>query len=416
MKSSRLTVMLVVLAMVLGLASLASAAPIEIRFLFPVQTAGALAVAMEDIVDEFNQANPDIKVNAIFTGDYGATNDRIRTTTLAGNPPHVALTEMVQAVALDELNAVVDLTSYIEAEGPGFYDDFIDGFWRGFQLEGKILGLPFQHSIPLAYYNLDALAEAGLDPDNPPTTWDETKKAAEALLAADPNRLPIVSPGDAWVLQGLVESNSGSYVKDLETPSFDDPKVIEALQFFYDMVHTWKLLEIRGYGEASEDFLAGDAAIMYNSTGSMAFVRDNAYFDWSVGPLPRNTVHSFPYGGGGLYLFKGHSPEEEAAAWRFMKYLTSPEITARWSRTSGYFAVRKSAYELPEMQAYFQQFPQAKQASDLLRYTNRQWILRRYGEASQLVGTVFEAVLVLGEKTPAEGMEELQAQLSALYK
>ena len=102
----------------------------------------------------------------------------------------------------------------------------------------------------------------------------------------------------------LSRVNSGSYVKDLETPSFDDPKVIEALQFFYDMVHTWKLLEIRGYGEASEDFLAGDTAIMYNSTGSMAFVRDNAYFDWSVGPLP-GTLSTLPLRRGGLYLFKG---------------------------------------------------------------------------------------------------------------
>ncbi|NMB13247.1 MAG: ABC transporter substrate-binding protein [Firmicutes bacterium] len=416
MKSFRLTVFLVMLAMVLSLAPMTSAAPVEIRFLFPVQTAGSLAVAMEEIVNGFNQVNPGIHVNAIFTGNYGATNDRIRTTTLAGNPPHVALTEMVQAIALDELNAVVDLTPYIEAEGPGFYDDFIDGFWRGFQLEGKILGLPFQHSIPLAYYNRDALAETGLDPNNPPTTWDETKKCAEALIVHEPNRLAIVSPGDARVLQGFVESNSGAYVKDLVTPNFNDPKVIEAVQFFYDMVHTWRLLEIRGYGEASEDFLSGDAAIMYNSTGSMAFVRDNAYFDWSVGPLPRNTVHSFPYGGGGLYLFKGHSAEEEAAAWRFMKYLTSPGITARWSRTSGYFAVRKSAYELPEMQAYFQRFPQAGQAADLLQYTNAQWVLRRYAEASQLTSSVFEAVLVLGEKTPAEGMEELQEKVSALYE
>ncbi|HHV94385.1 MAG TPA: ABC transporter substrate-binding protein [Firmicutes bacterium] len=416
MKGLKLTVLLILLTMVFGLASYAGAAPIEVRFLFPVQTAGPLAVAMEEIVDEFNRANPDIMVNAIFTGNYAATNDRIRTTTLAGNPPHVALTEMVQAIALDELNAVVDLTPYIEAEGPDFYDDFIDGFWRGFQLEGKILGLPFQHSIPLAYYNLDALAEAGLDPSNPPTTWDETKKAAQALVAHDPSRLAIVSPADAWILQGFVESNSGSYIKDLETPTFNDAKVIEALQFFYDMIHTWNLLHVRSYGEASEDFLAGDAAIMYNSTGSMAFVRDNAYFNWSVGPLPRNTVHSFPYGGGGLYLFKGHSAEEEAAAWRFMKYLTSPEITARWSRTSGYFAVRKSAYELPEMQAYFQQFPQAKQAADLLQYTNKQWILRRYAEASQLTNSIFEAILVLGEKTPAQGMEELQTKLSELYK
>jgi sn-glycerol 3-phosphate transport system substrate-binding protein len=400
--------------LVLALTVGASAQPIEVRFLFPVQTAGSLAVAMEEIVNEFNQQHPDIQVNAIFTGNYAATNDRIRTTTLAGNPPHVALTEMVQALALRELDAVVDLSDRVAGEGVGFLDDFVDGFLRGFQLEGAILGLPFQHSVPLAYYNLDALADAGLE--GLPLTWEDTKNYAEVLFKSDPGRLPIVSPADAWVLQGFVESNSGSYTLDFETPNFDDPQVVEALQFFYDMLHTWDLIEVRSYGEASEDLLAGDAAIMYNSTGSMAFVRDNAWFDWSVGPLPRNTVHSFPYGGGGLYLFKGHSKEEEDAAWEFMKYLTSPELTARWSRQSGYFAVRKSAFELPEMIAYFEQFPQAGQAADLLQYTNAQWVLYRYAEVSQITAEIFEEVLVLGSKSPAEGMKELQERVSSLFE
>ena len=91
-----------------------------------------------------------------------------------------------------------------------------------------------------------------------------------------------------------------------------------------------------------------------------------------------------------------------------MKYLTSPELTARWSRQSGYFAVRKSAFELPEMIAYFEQFPQAGQAADLLQYTNAQWVLYRYAEVSQITAEIFEEVLVLGSKSPAEGMKELR--------
>ncbi|NMB26140.1 MAG: ABC transporter substrate-binding protein [Firmicutes bacterium] len=415
MRNSRVIALLIAV-LVVSLGSIASAAPLELRFLFPVNTAGPLATAMEDIVEEFNKSNPDIQVKAIFTGNYSATNDRIRTTSLAGNPPHIALTAMVEALALHELDVIVDLRSYIEAEGPDFYSDFIDGFWRGVQLRDGILGLPFQHSVPLAYYNKEALAEAGLDPDNPPVTWADTKAAAEAVIAHNPKRLAIISPGDTWVMQGFVESNSGSYSKDLRTPTFTDPKVIEAFQFFYDMVHTWDLLAIRSYGEASEDFLAGDAAIMYNSTGSMAFVRDNAYFDWSVGPLPRNTVHSFPYGGGGLFLFKGHPAEEEVAAWKFMKYLTSPAITARWSRASGYFAVRKSAYELPEMKAYMEQFPQAGEAARLLEYTNAEWTMDRRSEAVQTASDIIEEVLVLGTKTPLDAMNEIQQKLSELYR
>ena len=387
----------------------------EIRFLFPVQTAGPLANEMDRIVDGFNEQHDDIVVNAIFTGDYASTTDRIRTSVMAGNPPHVALTDIPQPLPLREIDAIVDLSPYLAAEPDSYYEDFVDGFKRNFEIDGEILGLPFQHSVPLMYYNKEMFAEAGLDPENPPTTWEEIIEVGETFQSEMPDVIPIATPGGVWILQGFVEGNGGQYSTDFRTPTFTDDPVVEAIDFVAGLIHDRQIMQIRGWGESTEDLLAGDTAMIYNSTGSMGFIRENAPFEWGVAPMPRNRAsHSYPYGGGGLFLLKGHEPEVEGAAWKFMQYLTSPEVTARWAR-SGYFPVRDSALQLPEMQEYFEEFPQAAQATELLEHTNAQWVMERFAEVSTIVGDIFEEIHVLGTMSAQEGTEKIQREVSALF-
>jgi len=51
-------------------------------------------------------------------------------------------------------------------------------------------------------------------------------------------------------------------------------------------------------------------------------------------------------------MFKGLSDEQKAAGWKFAKWLSSTETLGGWSRFTGYFAPRKSAYDTPEMKEF----------------------------------------------------------------
>jgi len=100
------------------------------------------------------------------------------------------------------------------------------------------------------------------------------------------------------------------------------------------------------------------------STGSLSFVRDNMKSPYKVAFLPKNIRNAAPIGGASLILPKGNTPEREAAAWT----LISPEIAGEWSRFTGYFAPRKAAYNLPDMQKFLADHPDAKIALDQLKY------------------------------------------------
>jgi sn-glycerol 3-phosphate transport system substrate-binding protein len=108
--------------------------------------------------------------------------------------------------------------------------------------------------------------------------------------------------------------------------------------------------------------------MMVLSTGSLSFVREKMKTPYRVAFMPRNLRNAAPIGGASLILPKGNTRERQAAAWTLIGWLTSPEIAGEWSRFTGYFAPRRSAYDLPEMKDYLQQYPDAKVALDQLQY------------------------------------------------
>jgi ABC-type glycerol-3-phosphate transport system substrate-binding protein len=114
-------------------------------------------------------------------------------------------------------------------------------------------------------------------------------------------------------------------------------------------------------------FFAGRLGMMLLSTGSLSFVRDNMKSPYKVAFLPKSVRNAAPIGGASLILPKGNTPERQAAAWTLISWLISPEIAGEWSRFTGYFAPRKAAYDLPDMQKFMTDHPDAKIALDQLQ-------------------------------------------------
>jgi sn-glycerol 3-phosphate transport system substrate-binding protein len=115
-------------------------------------------------------------------------------------------------------------------------------------------------------------------------------------------------------------------------------------------------------------FFAGRLGMMLLSTGSLSFVRDNMKSPYKVAFLPKNVRNAAPIGGASLILPKGNTPERQAGAWMLINWLISPEIAGEWSRFTGYFSPRKSAYDLPEMKQFLADHPDATIALDQLKY------------------------------------------------
>jgi len=216
-----------------------------------------------------------------------------------------------------------------------------------------------------------------------------------------------------------VMSNGGQYYNPEYGGEiyYDTPSTLGALTFLDDLVHKAKVMPEGTIQTPAMNnaFFGGQAAMIVSSTGSLSFIRQNMKTPYRVAFIPRNLRNAVPIGGASLIIPKGNSPEREQAAWKLIKWLTSPEISGGWSRFTGYFAPPKAAYDLPEMKEFLDKNPDAKVALDQLRYA-RSWFATYNTVAVRKALEDEVQAVISGKKTPTEAVKAAQASADALLK
>ncbi len=114
-------------------------------------------------------------------------------------------------------------------------------------------------------------------------------------------------------------------------------------------------------------------------------------FAWSVAPIPYTGDAPVMNIYGASVSVPHTDPTTQLAAWLFMKYYTSPDIQARWSRASNYFPVRASVADgLPE---YFSENPAYQTAFDMLQYGRTEPPVAGYDNIRDEARSAFERIL-----------------------
>ena len=173
------------------------------------------------------------------------------------------------------------------------------------------------------------------------------------------------------------------------------PAAQTAVQFLRDLGEKEKVSPTGpiDWGTTANDFAAGKVAIIYYTTGGLGFIRNNAKFEFGTAFLPKGQRFGTPTGGGNVYLFRATPPDRRKAAWEFAKWLTSPDMLARWSIDSGYVAPRKSSWETARMKEYVAKYPQALTARDQLQYALAELPVKNIIEVKRAIVTALQTAL-----------------------
>jgi len=384
-----------------------AAEPVQLSFWYPVDLGGGLAKVIDGLVGDFNKAHPDIQVAATYTGNYDVTLQKIQAAKLAGTLPDLAVTEISSVPVLAALGAAQPLDALIAASGG---QQFLGRFWPSMLLNcvynGKVYGVPFQRSTPVMYYNKDAFAAAGLDPESPPITWAELASTAQKLTLREGDRTTrwgVELPLEAfnWFYYALTYSNGGETLSaDGTKVQWDQPKNIEALQFWHDLVNKYKVTPAyTPWNDGPQEFIAGKTAIVWHSTGSQAFMRQNVKFHWGLGRIPKNTQFGPPSGGGNMLMYATDSARQKAA-WTFMTWMSDAPQAARWSIASGYLATNIASWDGPEMQAFVKEHPEVLVTKEQLTDAKAEPASAKYAPARDILNALIKDVLA--NKAPLE--------------
>jgi sn-glycerol 3-phosphate transport system substrate-binding protein len=269
------------------------------------------------------------------------------------------------------------------------------------------------------YYNKDLFKQAGLDPEQPPATWDEMVTMGKKITTADRWGVMIPSTGYPYWMFGALAMQNGQVLMngDGNATYFDHPAVIEALQFWKDLgaKHGVMPAGTIEWGTLRQNFLEEKTAMMWHSTGNLTAVKDNADFDFGVAMLPASKRRGTPTGGGNFYIFKQTTPDERRAAMQLIKFMTSPENSARWSMKTGYMGVSPATYETAALKEYVAGFPYAAVARDQLDYATAELSTYQTGRIRKTLDDAIQAALT-GAKTSEAALKEAQGVADRLLK
>jgi sn-glycerol 3-phosphate transport system substrate-binding protein len=417
----------VLIAVITGaMTSRATAKDIVLSFYYPVAVGGPITKIIDGYAANFEKENPGIKINAIYAGTYQDTLTKALTAFKSGEPPDIAVLLSTDMFTLIDEDAITPFDDLIKTDSDkAWAKSFFPAFMENSQTGGKTWGIPFQRSTIVMFWNKDAFKEAGLDPEKAPDTWDELVADGGKLTKRDASGnvsqwgVEIPSTGfPYWLFQGLTTANDVRLMNQAGSATyFDKSAVVQALQYWVDLSRKYKI-QPEGtieWGTTPKDFFERKTAIMWTSTGNLTNVRANAKFPFGVAMLPAHQGRGSPTGGGNFYLFKKMTDEERAAAFKFVKWMTSPERAADWGIATGYVAVRPDAWDTPTMKKYVADFPAAAVARDQLKYAAAELSTHDNQRVTKALNDGLQAALT-GTKTPQQAMTDAQQEAARILK
>lgn len=357
---------------VLGLAISGNAlAATEIPFWHSME--GELGKEVDSLAQRFNQAHPDYKIVPTYKGNYEQSLAAGIAAVRTGKAPAILQVYEVGTATMMASKAIVPVHQVFQDAGIPFdekqFVPTVAGYYS--DASGHLISQPFNSSTPVLYYNKDAFKKAGLNPDQPPKTWQELAKDADALRKAG------VSCGYASGWQGWIQIENFSAWHALPVASknngfdgtdavleFNKPVQVRHIQMLEDMNKKGDFTYFGRKDESTAKFYNGDCGITTASSGSLADIKHYAKFNFGVGMMPYDdTVPNAPQnaiiGGASLWVMKGKDAGTYKGVAEFMQFLAQPEIAAEWHQKTGYLPITTAAYELSKQQGFYDKNPGA---------------------------------------------------------
>ncbi len=395
---------------------------------------GALGETTEEIAAGFNESQDEYKVIATYKGNYTENMTAAIAAFRAGEQPHIVqVFEVGTATMMAAQGAIRPVQQVMENADIDWNSDAYVPAVKSYYTspEGDMLSLPFNSSTPVLWYNKDLLNEAGIS--EPPSTWDGMFEAAEKLKAAGHDcafsfgwqSWVMVENYLAWHDQPIGTQENGFAGFDTELQFAESEDLTNLLQRIADSQEEGTFKYGGRRGDSLPLFVSGECAMWMNSSAYYSGIKEQAEFEFGQAMLPVNTeVRDEPQnsiiGGATLWVLEGHDEGDYDGVAAFFKYLSSPEVQAKWHQSTGYVPITTEAYELSREQGFYDENPGTDTAIQQLSLNeptpNSKGL--RFGNFVQIRDIINEELedLWAGNQTAAEALQEAQERGNKLLR
>ena len=346
---------------------------------------GQLGETVNTIAKEFNASQSDVVLTPVYKGSYEETMTAGIAAFRAGEAPNIIqIFDAGAATIINAKGAVKPVAGLLNEFGTKFNaEDYIAGV-RYFYADkdGQMIGMPFNSSTPVLYYNKAALAKAGVEA---PKTWEEFEVAAPKLKAA--GYVPLSQSHTPWILSENFHSRHNLQMANDENGfdgvateiMYDNPNMV----MMFTKLKSWMDDGLYGYygtkwNDNQKPFIDEEVAMWLGSSGSFGGLKASAKFDFGTTYLPywKSVISEGQrtfIGGAALFAMSGKTDAEYKATAEFFAYLTKPDTQYFWHRETGYVPITEAAYELAKSDGYYDANPDAEVGIQQLSLDGGEW-------------------------------------------
>ncbi|RLQ90308.1 ABC transporter substrate-binding protein [Planomicrobium sp. Y74] len=295
---------------------------------------------IDKIVADFNASQDEIEVKHTYS-PWGDIWTKELAAIAAGNPPDVVINDINATAIRGKENQAMNLSEFIDDD---FSDKFYPELWNATLYEGDSYGIPFNTDTRVLFYNKDTFEEVGLDPEDPPETWEELEEYAAKLDVKngdDYDRLgfyPLWGVGyDVWLLNANGENYFGAD-NNVDTVNINTETNVEVLNWLKswrdrigeDVVNSY---QAQIDSQQGNPFFSGDLAMLVQQPTFYTQISEYAEdLNFGVAPLPEyEPGNGHTSWGGGFVAEIPEGSSDPEAAWEFIEYLTGAEAQEYWA-------------------------------------------------------------------------------------
>ncbi|MBX2884373.1 MAG: extracellular solute-binding protein [Granulosicoccus sp.] len=308
----------------------------------------ARVAAMEQLIENFEAANPDITVTMTHF-PYADYRTKVAAAIPAGEGPDVVqlfygwLNDYVSAKLIQPLPA----DSFPAAEIDETFFPMVQAMKEGDQY----WALPTAVRSLALFYNTRLMEEAGVEP---PTNFDELMAAAKAMTKTDSagniTQVGITAGMTAqdhhWWREGLIRQFGGEpYADDYQTVSYNSEAGLEALEFYANLFMADEPVSSVGFmDEPQAAFKAGRAGMHIDGSFRIGSLEQTRGLKWGVSELPANADgdrSNYSSYWVNAITTKADGEKYEASV-KFMEYITSDEAMQIWLDVVGELPAKPS--------------------------------------------------------------------------
>ena len=327
---------------------------------------------LERLIRRFNALQAPRRVLGVFQGDYQEGLAKLRLGVAAKSAPSMShvigevVPYLAEAGVLEPLAGYPGATEIDVIPELGQAKSWVGGAAR------PLVALPFNRSTPIAYLNAELFDQAGLQA---PRTWQQLREVAHKLtwrVQGRTLRYGFECPVSWWFWVALVNQAGGDVVEPDGTVSLGGEAGVRALSLWQTLVNQDRSMKPPAGREANanestnNDFLAGRAAMIWNSTAFLKYIEENARFRVVAAPLPADRRAGMATGGTHFVILRSAPRQAKEVAWSFLRWMMQPEQVIEWATSTGYMPVTRTAVRRLEQEGYYERHPNDRVAYDQL--------------------------------------------------